>query len=216
MSTTPRGSKSEKMGCTIMSVAGLIVAIVTLILALLNYLFPFTPVRTSPAESLIDSNTSQTEQGLANPLAEEDGTEWNVTFYSDKNLGEPVLLRSTIDGARNGLRVDWGLNSPHEAIPPDFFSALFSTSHNFLMGRYCFGIEDLDDGARLLIDGQEVRDYWWGYTPGAVYRTLVTLDEGPHTITLEYFEEFENAGFHLFWYENGGAECVTTGHPGIQ
>jgi len=99
-------------------------------------------------------------------------------------------------------------------MPEDFFSATFATTYNFQRGTYCFVLQ-VDDGARIFIDGVEIRSVWWGYTPGAVYKTPKILDEGPHNIQLYYYEEFEKAFFHLYWYPNAGGECVTVGHPGV-
>ncbi len=151
---------------------------------------------------------------LPNEFAEEGGIIWQATFYGNKELKEPVVLQGRIRGARNGLRVDWGVDSPRFWTPADFFSAILTTTHNFNAGTYCFVVE-VDDGAKLFIDGKEVRSVWWGYTPGAVYKTAVTLEEGPHLIEFQYFEEYEKASFHVSWYKGAGPECVTVGHPGV-
>ena len=166
-------------------------------------------------QSIQDVITNWTNPGfIKNPLAETDGIIWKASFYNNKELKAPVVFEGNIKGARNGLRVNWGIGSPNRKVNNDFFSGIFTTSVNFNAGNYCFVLE-VDDGARLFIDGQEIRNVWWGYTPGAVYKTPYQLSQGAHTIQLYYFDEYENASFHISWYENPGNECVTVGHPGV-
>lgn len=185
---------------------GLVVAVLSCVAAWLAI-----PQIQESLTSLLFSTT--TKEFIDNPHAEDDGIIWQTTFYGNKELKEPVVLQGKIRGARNGLRVDWGLQSP-EQVPADFFSAVFTTTYNFTAGHYCFVIQ-VDDGAKLFIDGVEVRSVWWGYTPGAVYKTKLSLAEGPHTIQFHYYEEYENAAFHLWWYKPAGPECVTVGHPNV-
>lgn len=157
----------------------------------------------------------ETPDQINNPLAESDGIIWKAVFYGNKELKNPSVLEKEIQGAQNGLRVDWGINSPDPDMQQkDYFSAKFTTSYHFLAGQYCFVIE-VDDGAKLLIDGSEIRSFWWGHTLGATYKTAVPLDEGSHLIEFEYYEEREKAFFHIFWYKDAGPECVTVGHPGV-
>ncbi len=154
---------------------------------------------------------------IENPLAEtttDEMTIWQVSFYNNKELQEPVAFEGYINGARNGLNVDWGTRSPIRKVNNDFFSGVFITTKYFAAGNYCFTIE-VDDGAKLFIDGAEIRNVWWGYTPKAVYKTPYTLTEGNHLIQFYFFDEFENASFHVSWYANPSTECVTTGHPGV-
>ena len=163
---------------------------------------------------LLETEVVDCSPFLPNPLAEQNGIVWDATFYGNKELQEPITLQGKIKGARNGLRVNWENDSPGGDTPVDFFSAKFFTTHNFLAGSYCFVIE-VDDGAKLFIDGQEIRAVWWGYTPGAAYKTPVRLSEGPHDLLFYYFDEFEKSSFHVSWYERPGSECVTVGHPGV-
>ena len=151
---------------------------------------------------------------IKNPLAEENGLVWQASFYNNKQLENPLAFEGKIRGARNGLRVNWDVGSPNRKVDEDFFSSVFTTTTNFNAGTYCFTIE-VDDGAKLFIDGKEVRNTWWGYTPGAVYKTAYQLSNGTHTIQFYYFEEYERASFHISWYENPSIECVTVGHPGV-
>jgi len=166
-------------------------------------------------QSVQDVITNWTNPGyIKNPLAEENGIVWQASFYNNKELKEPVVFEGNIKGARNGLRVNWDVGSPNKKVNADFFSGIFTATVNFNAGSYCFMVE-VDDGARLFIDGQEIRNVWWGYTPGAVYKTPYQLSEGSHTIQLYYFDEYEKASFHISWYENPSVECVTVGHPGV-
>jgi hypothetical protein len=151
---------------------------------------------------------------IKNPLAENDGIVWQASFYNSKELENPLVFEGKIRGAGNGLRVDWGNGSPNKKVNDNFFSGVFTTSVNFNAGTYCFVIE-VDDGAKLLIDGNEIRNVWWGYTDGAVYKTPYQLSDGSHTIQFQYYDEKVNASFHFWWYEKPGSECVTVGHPGV-
>lgn len=154
--------------------------------------------------------------GLDNPQAEANGVIWNVTFFGNQELKPPIVLETFIKGSINGLRVDWGVGAPRIGMPTDHFSAEFTTTQNFNAGLYCF-VLTVDDGGRLFIDGKTIREAFWGYTPEAVYKNKVTLDQGQHTIKLQYFDENDKAAFHIFWYTGGvGSECVTIDHPGIQ
>jgi len=175
---------------------------------------PLTP------ELPIETRTTEELPGmLDNPLADSDGIIWQATFYGNKELIPPIILQGEIRGTKRGLQVDWGVNSPSKEIPEDSFSAIFSTTHDFLGRTYCFVLEIVDDGAKLFIDGREERSVWWGYTPEAVYKDPISLAEGPHDIQLQYYEEEHTAAFHLFWYGGSvgvGPECVTVGHPGIK
>lgn len=87
-----------------------------------------------------------------------------------------------------------------------------ATDHSLLAGVYCFVIQ-VDDGGKLFVDGTEKLSIWWGYTPGAVYKARVSLNESHH-IEFQYYEQYEKASFHVFWYPGAGSECVTVGHPG--
>jgi hypothetical protein len=151
---------------------------------------------------------------IKNPLAETDGIIWRASFYNNKELKDPVTFEGDIKGARNGLRVNWGAGSPNKKVNNDFFSGIFTATVDFNAGSYCFMLE-VDDGARLFIDGQEIRNAWWTYVPGAVYQTPHQLSQGSHTIQLYYFDEYENSSFHVSWYENPGIACITLGHPDI-
>lgn len=151
---------------------------------------------------------------IDNPFAESDGIIWDSVFYGNIERKLSPVFEGQIQGARNGLRVDWGINSPNKNIGVDFFSAKFTTTYHFFTGLYCFVIE-VDDGGELFIDGKMIRSVWWGYTPGAVYKTPIALEEGSHFIDFQYFEAYEKSAFHIWWYKDAGSECVTVGHPGI-
>lgn len=152
---------------------------------------------------------------IKNPLAEKDGVIWEVSLYNNIELKPPVIFEGRIQGAKNGLRTDWGLKSPNRKINVDYFSGVFTTTVDFNAGIYCFSVE-ADDGVKIFIDGVEIRNAWWGYTPGAVYKNSYQTSEGSHVLQIQYFDETEEASFHFFWYENPGPECITINHPGVK
>lgn len=146
--------------------------------------------------------------------SEAGGIDWQADFYRNVELKEPVAYAGKVTGTRNGLKIDWKTGQPNNQIPADYFSARFVASPQFNAGTYCFVIM-ADDGARLFVDGRETLTAWWGYTPGAVYRTPQKLEQGPHTIEFQFYEEFAGAAFHVYWYSPASAECKSAGHPNL-
>ncbi len=180
---------------------------------------PFEIPLTTPIpiiEPVLFPTTDLATNLLPNSWAEPDGIIWDAKFYfnhdEDCNPIQPSVFEGTIQGARNGLRTEWKTGSPGGNIPINYFSAVFSTDHNFNAGSYCFELIVPDDGAVLYIDGEPILSACWGYTAGAVYRQSKTLEQGPHTIRLNYFENFENASFHLAWNPLSSA-CQSAVNP---
>ena len=96
------------------------------------------------------------------------------------------------------MNFDWGAGSPGEGVPPDSFSARWTREVWVAGGAYRVFLE-VDDGARLWIDGQLLIDAWHIAT-GETYVVEIDLADGIHTMKVEYFEEFLDARIHL-WAE---------------
>lgn len=62
---------------------------------------------------------------------------------------------------------------------------------------------------------QEVLASWEILVLGAVYRLKVDLTEGSHNITLHYIEDTGDARLNVYWYQNPGEECTTSGNPSM-
>lgn len=119
--------------------------------------------------------------------------EWRADYWNNLNLSGPATL------IRNETEIDfdWGLGSPDNSLPVEGFSARWSRSLFFQPGIYTFSLE-VDDGARLTVDGQRLIDSW----EDGGRRTLTAqtvLSEGQHQVVLEYYENQGNAVARLGW-----------------
>jgi hypothetical protein len=139
--------------------------------------------------------TSQAAPPTAPEPAADDrgpGGPWSVAYYDNVRLaGEPVVRRQ-----EETLDANWGWDSPVAAIPADDFSAAWTREVELSGGRYLFSTYS-DDGVRLFVDGEPIISSW---RPMRGYRkALVELDEGIHTVRLEYFERGGIALVRLDW-----------------
>ena len=88
----------------------------------------------------------------------------------------------------------------------DSFSARFTTTHTFEGGTYDFVISS-DDGVRMFIDGTVLLDEF-------VPRTLTTntfqaqLTTGQHNLTVEYFEQTDQASISVQWFLSSGESLL--------
>lgn len=107
---------------------------------------------------------------------------WRGEYFNNRDLvGEPELIRDDEE-----IDFKWGTGSPDARINSDNFSVRWTRAIDFDEGRYRFKVET-DDGARLYIDGKLVISEWRVQIEQE-YDYEVSLDEGVHTVRLEYFE----------------------------
>lgn len=146
-------------------------------------------------ESSTDSNTPPTSEVAGAPAVTAgvpDDDPWQASYYANIHLrGDPVLTR-----VEPSLDHNWGLESPGDGVPRDYFSARWTQPLYFRAGTYRFTTYT-DDGVRLWIDGKLLINSWRamrGYR-GAV----VKLDEGVHEVRVEYFERTGAALARLTW-----------------
>lgn len=131
--------------------------------------------------------------------AQDFGTNWTGVFYNNTAFADPVV--ATITGI-NGLNFNWPdrpvvngqvLNS----VNPDNFSARFTSTQNILTpGHYTFNVT-VDDGVRIMIDGQERLN-----VPPAGLQTRqfeADLTAGPHTFQVDFIEFTAAAVLQLQW-----------------
>jgi beta-glucosidase len=143
-----------------------------------------------PASALIPAGGREGEHGLRGE------------YYASRELtGEPVLIR--ID---ENVDFDWGQGSPHALIPSDNFSVRWS---GFLVadetGDYEISVTS-DDGARLILDGKVITEYW-GERSAATDLATVHLEAGKRVpMTLEYYEAGGFASVSLGWRKAGGVD----------
>ena len=118
---------------------------------------------------------------------------FTAQYFANPDLsGTPVLTRQD-------PKIDfvWGDGSPDPAVPPDRFSARWTTTRAFGAGRYTF-TTITDDGVRLYIDNKLVIDQFTGQ-PGTPHSYTTDLGTGNHTIKMEYFEGSGAAIASLSW-----------------
>jgi hypothetical protein len=126
------------------------------------------------------------------------GQGWLGEYYANQNLaGEPTLTRP--DGAINFA---WEGGSPHPEIPADRFSVRWSRTLGFPAGAYRF-YAAADDGVRIWVDGQPVLSTWYRQAMPNRHWGDIVLDERPHQVRVEYFEEGGGAQVHVWWERLG-------------
>ncbi|MDC0164793.1 tandem-95 repeat protein [bacterium] len=113
------------------------------------------------------------------------------------NFGELILTRE--DSVIN-------INFDQNPLPVnDDFQVRWTGQVNApIAGQYNFRTHS-DDGVRLFVDGSLIIDSWFDYPPTS-NTGLIELNEGQHTIVLEYYENGGGAMCDLFWTVPGQEE----------
>ncbi len=146
-----------------------------------------TPIGTdTPVPTVTPTFTP--EPPTPDPAGDRRGEYWNNPDLA----GSPVVVRS--DPA---IVFSWGTNAPMPELPEDGFSARWRREIYFDEGTYRFFVE-VDDGARVFIDGVGVLDEWREGPPRTAsvdYR----LDAGIHTVQVDYFERAQRAVMRFWW-----------------
>ena len=117
---------------------------------------------------------------------------WYAAYYNNASLsGEPVRTAQEA-----WVEYDWGGGAP-PGLPANEFSVRWTGDWNFERGQYTFFIL-ADDGVRLWLDGQLLIDDW---VEGRAERTQAAFvaTEGLHRVTLEYYEESDEAAVWIRW-----------------
>lgn len=119
---------------------------------------------------------------------------WLAEYYANKNLeGATALVR-----ADSAINFAWEGESPDPAIPNDQFSVRWTRTLSFPAGVYRFHAA-ADDGIRLWVDGQLLVNAWYlQELPNDHWADLV-MDEEPHQVKVEYFENSGEAHAHVWW-----------------
>ena len=116
---------------------------------------------------------------------------WSASYFANRDLqGNPVLVQTVQD-----INFNCGYGSPGPSVPPDYFSARYQRTMTMSPGYYEFTL-GMDDGARLLIDGQVVINDW---RIGS-FRQISTVryvDGNAHNYVVEYFEDTGQAAVQL-------------------
>lgn len=120
---------------------------------------------------------------------------WHGEYFANRRLdGDPVLVQDYM----GELDLNWGEGSPGPSVPVDDFSAQWKQSRWFPAGTYRFHLT-VDDGGRVWVDGDRLIRAWDGGPHYDITKDKY-LDEGLHTIVVEFFEATGGAHIHM-WIE---------------
>ena len=117
---------------------------------------------------------------------------WKGEYFNNRNLsGSPVLVRND-----SNVDFDWGAGAPALGLPADNFGVRWTRQLYFPAGQYSFHV-DVDDGARLWVDGRLIIDQW--HDGLGSYRGDIYLGDGQHQVRMEMYEHTGNAKARLRW-----------------
>jgi hypothetical protein len=134
-------------------------------------------------------------------------TGWVGRYYNAPDLSGSLVLKR--DDAK--IDFDWGFGSPAPEVNPDNFSVDWTRTVNFpVAGTYVFTAE-VDDGARLYIDGNAtpVFDNFDSSGSRVVVGTRA-LGAGNHALELQYAERTGEAKIKFTWSQVMAPPTVTT------
>jgi hypothetical protein len=118
--------------------------------------------------------------------------EWKAEYFANRGVsGQPVLARND-----QGIDFNWGAAAPAAGLPADNFSVRWTRQLHFSTGKYRFTV-DVDDGARLWVDGRLVIDQW--HDGIGSYSGDINLTEGQHRVQMEMYEHTGGAMARLRW-----------------
>jgi hypothetical protein len=123
--------------------------------------------------------------------------DWKGQYFNNIYLsGSPVLVRND-----KGIDFNWGAGAPGSGLPADNFSVRWTHTVYYPAGTYRFYVQ-VDDGARLWVDGQLVIDQW--HDGSNTYNGDVYLTEGNHEVRLEMYEHLGGAMARMWWEQLKG------------
>lgn len=127
-------------------------------------------------------------------------------YYEGRDFAKYV--RSRVDPS---IDFAWGDESPLPKVPADGFSIRWmGTVKVPKTDRWTFMVAS-DDGVRLWVDGRRIIDDWhsrpWRENSGSI-----DLRRGNHSILIEYFDDYADAGIKLYW-KDSGIEPLRIIHP---
>ncbi len=126
-------------------------------------------------------------------------SDWKGEYWSNSDLsGSPALVRNDVT-----IDFSWGTGSPAAGLPADNFSARWTRTWTVSEDRLYRLYIVADDGVRLWIDDVLVIDRWWD--GGDEVTVEYWLDDGTHSLRLEYYEDTGDARI-LLWAEQESEE----------
>jgi hypothetical protein len=111
---------------------------------------------------------------------------WHATYFGDRKLEQQATIVREAD-----INHDWSKDAPHDAVPPDKFSARWDTCLRIDEAEPLILQVNANDGARVYVDGAVVIEAW-DKSPETRKRGFgsaeLTLEPGVHHLRVEYFE----------------------------
>ena len=132
---------------------------------------------------------------------------WRGEYFNNTTLrGTPALVRNDPE-----INFTWGTGGPAKVVGTDNFSARWTRTWDLPAGNYRFTMA-MDDGARLLINGQTVLDGWSAPAAPSLEADL-QLPGGAVTMQMEYYERAGPALAQLRWQKLTAAAPVVNAPP---
>jgi PA14 domain/Putative Ig domain len=133
-------------------------------------------------------------------------SEWRGEYFGNRDMTEPSLF------CRNdsSIAFNWGDGAPASGVPANDFSVRWTRTIPLDAGTYTF-VLGTDDGGRLIIDDTVVYENWVNQSyPNPLPTIVVPLDQGDHTIIVEYYEQGGSALATLTWAATRPPTCSVT------
>lgn len=108
---------------------------------------------------------------------------WRGEFFANSTLTPPAVCEQQAPQ----LVFNWGGTSPGCNLPGQLFSARWTASLDTPSTGFYTVLLNVDDGARVYLDGKQIMDAWREQPPTR-YSATVYLDAGPHEWRVEYFQ----------------------------
>lgn len=133
--------------------------------------------------------------------ATQPSTTYTAQYWNVPGIGTSPSVPTTqpaLSRQEDTIQYDWGASAPAPGITADDYIVRWTKSTSVDAGVYTFTVT-ADDGVRVFVDGAKIIDKW--IDQGATtYTATQTLAEGPHTITVEYYEN-DGGAVAKFAYE---------------
>lgn len=143
------------------------------------------PSKAPPTATATQAPPKSTSSPTASPtVTQTTPVVWVGEYFNNSQLaGSPVLVRRE----SNGVRFNWGSQSPAPGLKADQFSVRWTRFFTTTGGTFQFAVR-ADDGVRVSVDGVIIIDEWHSST-GKTYTADVQLAAGVRTLRVEYYED---------------------------
>ncbi|MFI5932262.1 PQQ-dependent sugar dehydrogenase [Actinoplanes sp. NPDC051494] len=131
---------------------------------------------------------------------EQPGDTWRADYWNAPGTGAAPAVPSSapvLTRAEPAVNHDWARAAPGPGVDADHFVARWTRTLSLAPGEYEF-TTTADDGVRLTVDGVRVVDRW-ADSSGGTDTARVIVDGGPHTVVMEYYDDWGEAVAKLAW-----------------